>query len=167
MAAVMPAATARQAAPVARKEPVPGRWCFPPTSGIAQFDELLDGGARTRCHLCAGQACMWAAVGGRHTAFHASCIFLHPAFQPQLRSRMSMISLYFHSTQSASPAVCTMHTAFLHYAFHTDPQLRSRRPKLHSALHVSHSAFHQSCIPHPGSLTAVPGCAGTFHRYRA
>ena len=59
-----------------------------------------------------GQACMWASVGGRHSAFHASCIFMHPAFQPQLRSRMSMISLYFHSTQSASPAVCT--TCILH-----------------------------------------------------
>jgi len=78
-----------------------------------------------------GQACMWAAVGGRHTAFHASCIFLHPAFQPQLRSRMSMISLYFHSTQSASPAVCTMHTAFTCI--------------LHS--YTMHSTLIHSCVP--------------------
>ena len=92
-----------------------------------------------------GQACMWAAVGGRHSAFHASCIFMHPAFQPQLRSRMTMISLYFHSTQSASPAVCTMHTAFLHYAFQSAPCI------LHSyTMHSSHSCVPegQNCILH-------------------
>ena len=84
-----------------------------------------------------GQACMWAAVGGRHSAFHASCIFLHPAFQPQLRSRMSMISLYFHSTQSASPAVCTRllteHSSHMHTAFLTK--------------HSSHSCVPTLCIP--------------------
>jgi hypothetical protein len=142
------------------------------SSGIAQFDELLDGGARTRCHLCAGRpACglLWAGaiLHSMHPAFFASCIPATAAFQNV--NDKSVFS--FHAVCipcSLHHAYCIhMHTAFLHYAFHTDPQLRSRRPKLHSALHVSHLAFHKSCIPHLGSLTVAPGCAGTLHRCRA
>ena len=70
-------------------------------SGIDQFDELLDGGARTRCHLCAGRpACglLWAGA-----ILHS----MHPEFFCILHSSHSCIPkcqryiLHSHSTHSA------------------------------------------------------------------
>ena len=104
---LMPAATARQAAPVARKEPVPGRWCFSPglTSLTSSLTAVLARDAicaRAGLHVgCCGRApfcipcilyffvsCIPATAVFQHVndksvfSFHAVCIpcSLHHAY---------------------------------------------------------------------------------------
>ena len=160
----MPAATARQAAPVARREPVQAAGVSLPPPGLPSLTSSWTA-VLARDAIC--------ARAGLHVLLWAGAVLhsMHPEFFCIRHSSHSCIPkcqryiLHSHSMHSALLSSAPHAFSFLHSEF--QPQLPSRRSKLHSALHVSHSAFHQSCIPHPSSLTAVPGCAGTLHRYRA
>lgn len=113
----MPAATARQAAPVARKEPVPGRWCFSPglTSLTSSLTAVLAQDAicaRAGLHVgCCGRApfCIPCILH-----FFASCIPATAAFQ-----NVNDKSVFSFHAVCIPCSLHHIHTAFLHYAFHS------------------------------------------------
>ena len=144
------------------------------SSGIAQFDELLDGGARTICHLCACRpACglLWAGaiLHSMHPSFVAFCIPATAAFL--------MINDAFHMRIPCilHPVFCTpciLHSCILHSSRSCVPEgqsyiLHSMYPTRHStkaAFRIrAHSllflAVQELCI-----VTAHRRCQGAYER---
>ena len=155
----MPAATAQQWTPVIRRAPVPGHWCFPPR--LLRSTSSLTAVLARNAMLCRHVGCCGLAP---------SCIpcIWHSAFCSPATAASHNVDDTFWICIPCMLRSCIlhhMHAAFLHAVFL--PQKRSSRPKLHSALHSSHSAFHQTCIPHPGSLlflTMQELCIVAVHR---
>jgi len=97
---VIPAATAHQSAPVVRRAPVPGHWCFSPaTTASHNVNDTF-----CICIPCILHSCILHLM---HVAF------LHSVFQPQKRYSRPKLHSVLHSYHSAFHQRCIPHPGSL------------------------------------------------------
>jgi hypothetical protein len=149
---VMSAPTARQAAPVARREPVSDRWYFPPglPSLMTSSTAVL-----ARYALCA-HACMLAGCRGLAPTctpcilhFVAFCIPAAAAFQNVNATFCIRYPSILHAWR-----LHPMRCAFLYSCIAATVAFQkvASRTNARFAFHVVYSGLHQRGISHPGSL---------------